>query len=144
MATTRRDAQIQKAVDAAVAEARKGLVTAESKPDLVAHLRKSWRKSGQHVAEQAKRFLRLFVVSAIPALSSLLMSGSHFDRATLLALLVPVAETAYRQVFPALGAQAADDAPGVTIVPDQVGVPTVAVPVSAEVDVALPEGDAAP
>ena len=91
-------------------------------------LRATWRRSAQHDAEQIKRFVRLFVLSSVPAVTSLLMSGSsHFDRKTLLALLVPIAETAYRQVFPALGAAAADAAPGVTIVPDQVGLTTSAV-----------------
>lgn len=92
----------------------------QSKPHLVGALRSTWRKSGQHYREQVIRFVRLFVVSAIPVVTSAVMSGSHFDKKTLLALLVPVVETVYRQIFPALGAQAADDAPGVTIVPEQV------------------------
>lgn len=98
------------------------VVLVASKPHLQSALRDTWRKSGQHAAEQAKRFLRLFILSAIPALTSLYMSGTtHFDKKTLLALLVPIAETAYRQVFPALGAKGVDEADGVTIVPDQVG-----------------------
>lgn len=97
------------------------MTIAQSKPEAIGALRSTWRKSGEHAAEQVKRFLRLFILSSIPALVSVLSSGSHFDRKTLLAILVPIGEAAYRQVFPALGAAAADSAPGVTIVPDQVG-----------------------
>lgn len=122
-------ALIDKAVAEALAEAGKGLVVATSKPEQISNLRATWRKSAEHGAEQLARFGRLFVVSAVPALVSLIASGSDFDKKTLLALLVPVFETVYRQVFPALGAAKADAAPGVTIVPDQVGAQTVDVPV---------------
>lgn len=91
----------------------------ESKPHLVPALRSRWRKSAEHLAEQVTRFIRLTVLSAIPSLSSLLLGGS-FDKKTLLAFILPFAEVAFRQVFPALGAKRADAAPGVTIVPAQV------------------------
>ena len=103
------------------------VVATASKPHAIDALRKTWRRSAEHFAEQVTRFVRLLVVSAIPvvvsAVSAATFSGSKFDPKTLLALLVPVFEVAYRQVFPALGAAAADAAPGVTIVPSQVGVP---------------------
>ena len=121
------DAKIDAAVKAAVAQAVAAETVAHtsSKPHLVSDLRGTWRKSSQHLEEQAVRFVRLFIVSAIPAVVALTTSGGDFDKKTLLALLVPVAETAYRQVFPALGASKADDAPGVTIVPAQLDSPSV-------------------
>lgn len=94
-------------------------VAVTSKPQHVDALRATWRASAQHTAEQLKRFVRLTVLAAIPALSSLL-AGGQFDRKTLLAFILPFAEVAFRQVFPALGAAGADQAPGVTIVPDEV------------------------
>lgn len=150
-------ALIDKAVADAVAAASTGLVATASKPEQVANLRNTWRKSAQHGAEQVKRFLRLFILSSLPVVVSLFANGSDFDKKTLLALLVPVFETAYRQVFPAMGAKGADDAPGMTIVPEQVGAQTVDVPVdqavvqvavepdvAAAAEVAAPYGDAAP
>lgn len=123
-------ALIDKAVAEALAEAGKGLVVAQSKPEQITNLRATWRKSAEHGAEQLARFARLFVLSAIPVLVDFIVKGSgHFDWETLLFALVPVGETVYRQVFPALGAAKADSAPGVTIVPDQVGAQTVDVPV---------------
>lgn len=113
-------ALIDKAVAEAVSRAVAGTVATSSKPQHVKALRATWRKSEQHLTEQAFRFGRLFLASALPVVVSLVASGTHYDRKTLLALLVPVFETAYRQVFPALGAAKADDAPGMTIVPDQV------------------------
>lgn len=83
-------------------------------------LRTTWRRSTEHFAEQVKRFLRLTLLAAAPSLIDLL-NGGQFDRKTLFAFVVPFAEAAYRQMFPALGAAAADVAPGVTIVPAQVG-----------------------
>lgn len=156
--TAAQQALIDQAVQAALAEAQKGLVTAVSKPDMINNLRSTWRSSAEHGAEQVKRFLRLTVVAAIPAVVSAIVAATTahttFDWKTLLALIVPFAETAYRQVFPALGAAAVDSAPGVTIVPDQVAStdpapadPTVApvTPDPAVPDVVPPaEGDAAP
>lgn len=75
------------------------------------------------------RFTRLLVLAALPSLIDLL-KGGKFDRATLFAFILPFAEVAYRQVFPALGAARADAAPGVTIVPAQVGLADVAPPVT--------------
>jgi hypothetical protein len=99
-----------------------------SKPALVGALQATWRASTEHFIEQVQRFVRLTVVSAIPALVSAItaatVKGDHFDWRTLLALVVPFAETAYRQVFPALGAAKVDTAPGATIVPAEVGVTT--------------------
>lgn len=134
-------ALIDKAVAEALAEAQKGLVTAASKPDLVPNLRKTWRKTAEHGAEQLARFARLFVLSAIPVLVDFLVKGSgHFDWETLLFALVPVGETVYRQVFPALGANKVDSADGVTIVPSQVGAQTVDIPVN-NAAVEVPVGD---
>lgn len=83
-------------------------------------LRTTWRRSTEHFAEQVKRFIRLTALAAAPSVVEL-VKGGRFDRVTLLAFLVPVLEVAWRQMFPALGAAAADAAPGVTIVPAQVG-----------------------
>lgn len=91
-----------------------------SKPQHVAALRATWRRSAEHFAEQAKRFLRLTVLAALPSLLNLLQGGK-FDTRTLVAFVVPFAEVAYRELFPALGAAAADTAPGVTIIPTEVG-----------------------
>lgn len=62
------------------------------------------------------------MVAAIPSLYNLLIGGK-FDVKTLLAFIVPFAEVAWRQLHPALTASAADVAPGVTIVPDQLDSP---------------------
>lgn len=86
-------------------------------------LRKTWRRSAEHFAEQVKRFLRLTALAALPSLVSLLQGG-QFDRRTLYAFIVPCVEVAYREMFPALGAAAAHTAPGVSIVPAQVGIPS--------------------
>lgn len=94
-------------------------VVVASKPDLQSALRSTWRKSAEHFAEQLKRFVRLTLLSAIPAASSAL-TGKQFDWKTLLTFILPFAEVAFRQVFPALGAAGADSAQGVTIVPSQV------------------------
>lgn len=97
-------------------------------------LRTTWRRSTEHFAEQVKRFIRLTALAAAPSLVDLI-KGGRFDRVTLLAFLVPVFEVAWRQMFPALGAAAADAAPGVRIVPAQVGLaPVPAAPVDAMPD----------
>lgn len=134
----REQALIDAAVARALEEARRGLVTADSKPHLVGELRKTWRGSAEHAAEQVKRFLRLAVLAAAPSVIDLL-NGGKFDRKTLIAFIVPVAEAAYRQMFPALGAKSVDDAQGVTIVPSQVGAETLEIPVEGEVEVAAPD-----
>lgn len=103
----------------------------ESKPLAIPALRATWRSSAEHLAEQLKRFVRLTVLSALPALSSVIFA-QHFDAKTLLAFIVPIAEVAFRQVWPALGAAGADSAPGVTIVPEQVGLPAAAPVADAE------------
>jgi hypothetical protein len=77
----------------------------------VTALRKAWRKSAEHIAEQLIRFVRLTVLAAIPSVWDL-AAGGHFDQKTLLAFILPFAEVAYRQAFPALGAAKADAAPG--------------------------------
>jgi hypothetical protein len=99
---------------------------------LVPALRSTWRKSAEHVAEQFSRFLRLTVLAALPSLLDLI-KGGKFDTYTLFAFVLPFAEVAYRQVFPALGAAAVDAAPGAAIVPAEVAPNDPAV-----------EGDAAP
>ena len=101
---------------------------------LVPALRSTWRRSAQHAFEQLSRFLRLTVLAAIPSVTNLI-SGGKFDWRTLLAFVLPFAEVAYRQVFPALGAAAVDAAPGATIVAAEVAPDAPADP---------PEGDAAP
>lgn len=128
------------------------LTVARSKPDLVKALRATWRKSAQHTAEQLARFVRLTVMAAVPSVVDLIAKGpKHFDWYTLLMVIVPFGETAWRQVFPALGAAKVDEAPGATIVPEQVGAaaapvpePDVDVDVPADVDPAAPEFDSAP
>lgn len=101
-------------------------VVVQSKPELQKALRATWRKDAVHVREQAVRFLRLCVAAAMPTLLPFITSGK-FNKVTLLAFIVPVAEVAYRQMFPALGAKAVDEAQGATIVPEQVGADTPAV-----------------
>ena len=93
-----------------------------SQTTLVRALRSTWRKTAQHVIEQVARFVRLTILAAIPSIVNLI-SGGKFDWRTLLAFILPFAEVAYRQVFPALGAAAVDAAPGATIVPAEVGAP---------------------
>jgi hypothetical protein len=110
-------------------------VVSGSKPEAIKALRQTWRRSADHFREQIVRFLRLSVAAAMPTLLPFLMGG-HFDKKTLLAFLVPVLECAYRQIFPSLGAAAADNAPGMTIVPDQVGLPADPAPVPDEAPVA--------
>lgn len=122
--------------------AKKAAPPQHSQAVLVAALRSTWRKSAQHAAEQVKRFLRIFLFSAVPVVADLIVKGAgHFDWATLLFAIVPVGETAYRQVFPALGAAAVDEAPGAAIVVNQVAdnLPATPDPLNAS-----PEGDAAP
>lgn len=139
---------------AAVTQAQAGLVVVASKPDLVKNLRATWRKSAEHLAEQLARFLRILALGLPVPLVDLLLRGSgKFDWPTLLIVIAPLAETAWRQVFPALGAAKVDSAPGATIVPSQVMPTSVAVqdPVAppeldpGAVPVPVPvEGDAAP
>lgn len=108
------------------------IVAVESKPQLQSALRATWRKDAVHVREQVQRFARLCVAAAMPTLLPFL-TGGHFNKVTLLAFIVPVAEVAYRQMYPALGAKGVDDAQGATIVPEQVGA-----------DAAQPEPEVAP
>lgn len=91
-----------------------------TKPGLTNALADTWRQSAEHLAEQVSRFVRLTVLAAIPSLWNL-AAGGKFDSKTLLAFILPIAEVTFRQVFPALSAKNADSAPGVTIVPQQVG-----------------------
>lgn len=138
------NAAVQEAVEKAMADAQAGLVAAQQKPELVSHLTSTWRKSAEHMAAQIRRFFILTLLAAIPSLSDLL-SGGRFDMKTLFAFITPFAYVALRQVNPELGAAQVDSAPGVTIVPDQVGVPTAEVPVEdAEMQVALPDGEGGP
>ena len=95
-------------------------VVSGSKPENIKALRQTWRRSGEHFREQVIRFVRLTIAAAMPSLLSLVMGGK-FDTKTLLAFLIPCIEVAYRQIFPSMGAAAADSAPGMTIVPDQFG-----------------------
>lgn len=74
-------------------------------------LRRAWRTSAEHLAEQVVRFVRLTLLSAVPSVVDL-VRGGKFDKTTLLTFILPFAEVAYRQVFPALGAAKADSAPG--------------------------------
>jgi hypothetical protein len=124
-------AAVQALIDAAVADATsqatQGLVVAASKPEHIKALTKTWRKSAEHLAAQIERFIILTVLAAIPSLSSLLLGGK-FDWHTLLAFIGPFAYTAYRQVVPQMSAASVDSAPGATIVPDQVGAPTIDAP----------------
>jgi hypothetical protein len=99
----------------------------------VSALRSTWRNSAEHLAEQLYRFIRLTILAAIPSISSVIFS-QHFDWKTLLAFILPFAEVAFRQVFPALGAAKADSAPGtVTVVADsEDGLAAVPLPVNTD------------
>lgn len=121
-------------------------VAVQSKPHLQKALREAWRKDPVHIREQVQRFFRLAVAAAMPTLLPFLTTGK-FNKVTLLAFIVPVAETAYRQMYPALGAKGVDDAQGATIVPEQVGEPTEEVPAEeapVEADPATDALDTAP
>jgi len=84
--------------------------------DRVQALRKTWRKSAEHFAEQLYRFIRLALfASVIPVTDwfvQVVLRDHKFDWMTLLTAVVPVLETSYRQVYPALGAAKVDSAPG--------------------------------
>lgn len=114
-------------VQQAVQEATKGLVQVVSKPGFVGSLRSTWRKSSQHVQAQLFRFLRLFGVTIVPQVLAQLATGrsitGHSLRIFLISVAVPTAEVVWRQLHPTMTASAADAAPGVTIVPAQVGSP---------------------
>lgn len=97
-------------------------MTSPAKPTPVQALRATWRKTGEHAAEQGWRFLRLLVLASIVPVTDLIFAKT-FSATTLLAVVVPIGEGLFRQKYPALGAAAADSAPGVTIVPDQIGLP---------------------
>lgn len=59
------------------------------------------RGTAQHFAEQLVRFARLTALAAIPSVVNL-AQGGKFDWHTLLAFILPFAEVAYRQVWPAV------------------------------------------
>jgi hypothetical protein len=158
-------ALIDQAVNEAVAATKVGLVAAESKPDQIEALRKTWRATAEHKRAQVVRFFSTMAgVLAIQVGGDLMahkdpFAALHTGR-DLLYFLGPVAYVAWRQMHPALTAAQVDAAPGVTIVPSQVGAQTVDVAVdNAQVEVTLPdetpdavvadvaadvEGDAAP
>jgi hypothetical protein len=113
-------------------------VVVSSKPHLVDKLRSSWRTTGEQRAMQLWRFLRLTVTTLVGELFAQLVANgfdltglSHIGQKAAVALVVGAAETAWRQLHPALTASAVDSAPGATIVP-------------AQLDQPAPEGDAAP
>ena len=74
-------------------------------------LRRTWRRSAQHLIEQAWRFVRLTALASIPSVVDLI-NGGKFDTKTLLTFLLPFAEVAWRQMHPSLTASRADAAPG--------------------------------
>lgn len=59
------------------------------------------RSTAEHLGEQVTRFARLTALAAIPSVVNV-VSGGHFDWKTLLAFILPFAEVAYRQVWPAV------------------------------------------
>lgn len=106
-------------------EAKKGLVVAASKPEMVDNLRKVWRKTAEHKAAQVKLFLStlggLLVLQVLSdATAGRTPFSSIHDLRDLWFYLAPVVLVAWRQYHPALTASQVDSAPGVTIVPDQV------------------------
>ena len=106
-------------------------VAVRPKPEQVAALRSTWRTTTQHRIAQAWRFLRLYVFTfagqvLVQVVTTALAGGvdvTQLDRKALVALVIPAAEVVWRQKHPALTAAEADSAPGVTIVPDEVGGP---------------------
>lgn len=135
--TKAQQAAVDKTIAAALAEAK--AVQSASKPDLVNNLRATWRKSAEHKTAQIKRFAGALVAVVAAQLVADVSTGknplAHFtDTRTAWYFLLPFALVAWRQVHPALTASQVDAAPGVTIVPEQVGAS----------DDAAPEGDAAP
>lgn len=51
---------------------------------------------------QLSRFVRIFVFALVPALIALSTSASKYTIAAVIAVAAPAAETAWRQVFPAV------------------------------------------
>lgn len=113
-------------------------VVTGSKPEHIKALRATWRRSAEHKAAQIKRF-----VYAMAAVVSANVVGdiethknplAHFtDLRTAWYYLIPFAYIAWKQVHPSMSASEADSAPGVTIVPEQVGLPVPAPDTTAEV-----------
>jgi hypothetical protein len=104
-------------------------VAVTPKPEHVAALRSTWRKSAQQRLVQLWRFLRLtvsaFALQVAQQVITQLVSDSridvnHLTRKAVLGILIGAVEVVWRQQHPALTAAAADSAPGVTIVPAEV------------------------
>lgn len=122
-------AAINAAIEVELAAAKKTLVSTNSKPQHISDLRKTWRKSAEHKAAQIKRFVSAMAAVLMANITGDLVAHkdplTHFtDLRTAWYYLIPFAYVAWRQVHPAMTASQADSAPGVTIVPEQVGVPT--------------------
>jgi hypothetical protein len=83
-------------------------------------IRAAWRRWYGQTAAQAARFGRLFGVLAVPVLLHAVVTGSWSLSAgytSLLVLLAPTAEVAWRQAHPAVTASQIEAAPGVDAVP---------------------------
>lgn len=93
-------------------------VAVASKPQHVAALRSTWRKTSEHYIAQAKRFLLVFLGAIVP---QLLTNGFDNIGIDSIRALAPAALlVAIRQMYPELGAAGLDSAPGATIVPTEV------------------------
>lgn len=122
-------AAINAAIEVELAAAKKTLVSTNSKPQHIKDLRKTWRKSTEHKVAQIKRFVSAMAAVLVANITGDVVAHkdplAHFtDLRTAWYYLIPFAYVAWRQVHPAMTASQADSAPGVTIVPEQVGVPT--------------------
>lgn len=126
--TTKRARSNQPAVDTTIADdiaASAPAVKVVSKPELVANLRSTWRKSAEHKAAQVKRFVSaLAAVVLAQVLSDVAAGKTPFttvhDLRSAWFYLLPVVLVAWRQLHPALTATQVDSAPGATIVPAEV------------------------
>lgn len=124
------------------------VVVAVSKPHAIGALRSRWRRTAEHWRAQAFRFFGILGgIIGSKMLGDVLAGHSPFQHLVTFhdweLYLLPFVVIAYRQWRPSLGAAAVDSAPGVTIVPEQVGLPpdTVAVPAPAPL---TPAGDTTP
>ena len=120
------------------------LTATGSKPDAIDALRSSLRKSAEHKTAQIKRFLYGLAGVIGAQLVGDVAAGkdplSHFaDARTAAYFVIPFAWVALRQIHPSLTVSQIDSVQGVTIVPEQIGLP--ATPVESPAADPAPQDD---